>query len=162
MALNLLELIIGKKYLYQSNLDKVSFITKIKALIEENGAEDKPKTKPFVGRVDENTLLIRENVMLLQAFSTYFDAKIEGNEDGCRLSGRIRISRWIAMLLSFVLLFLIIVSAFFVYLSGMNEWIDLIMLIPVFIFFMILVMIFISINQETNQLEEILLNKINF
>jgi hypothetical protein len=162
MALNLLELIIGKKYQYESKLDKSSFISKLKELIENNKEKDEFKKRPFVGKVSENALLIRENVMLLQAFSTFFNAKIEGNDFGCRLSGRIRINRWIALILSFVLLFSIIVSSFFVYLSGMNEWIDLVMFIPIFIFFLILVMIFISINQETNQLEEILLNKINF
>lgn len=162
MALKLLELIFGKAYHHPSNLEKSDLIAKLKELVEDFSEKDKFKRKPFIGTVNEKAILICENVLVMQAFSAYFDAKIEVDGQGSRLTGKIRINRIIAVLLSFFLLFFVGISIVFVYLSGLDELIDLIMLIPIFIFFLILLMIFISISQETQQMEELLRKKINF
>lgn len=149
------ELIIGRKFEFESQKNAIEFIADLKSnttnsSIMPNGLPD----KLFIGRIKDNKIRLRRHVRIRKAFTPILSGKIIENSGQAILKGRIRLDPFIQLILFLFMVIMISVSAIFIIYSEIDEAIDLITTIPLFFILLFLVLIMLMARMEIDSLEE--------
>ena len=149
------ELILGRKFTFESELSPGEFIEKLKSKITASSIfyTDRPN-KLFLGKISGQRILISRHVLVRKAFTALLSAKVQDIKGKTLLVGSIRQNLFIQLMLCFFFCLMTSFSFLLIFYSNMDDAADWIMAIPLIFILLFFVMIMLMARMEIDSFDE--------